>query len=170
MPPSSSHACTCSEAPPRANSQSPSGICYGVHYTDGNTEAQRAGVIRITQIMGAGARTQRQEVGSYSLTLLLRSVWFTSAPLPWRQRKQEGESRGWDRFVLRRDAPSPRGLWSLSSTFASRPHPPALHIMGKSSLGAATETLHHDGPPSPDLLWTVLSAGTLLLMVTVMML
>ena len=170
MPPSSSHACACSEAPPHANSQPPPGICYGVHYTDGNTEAQTAGVIRITQIMGAGAGTQCQAVGSYSLMLPVSSVWFTSAPLPWRQRKQEGESRGRDRLVLRRDAPSPRGLWSLSSALASRPHPPALHITGKSSLRAATGTLHPDGPASPDLLWTVLSARTLLLMVTVMML
>lgn len=170
MPPSSSGACACSEAPPRTNSQPPPGICYGVHYTDGNTEAQTAGVIRITQIMGAGARTQRQAVGSYSLTLLVGSVCFTSAPLPWRQRKQEGESRGGDRFVLRRDAPSPRGLWSLSSAVASRLHPPALHITGNSSLRAAMETLHPDGPASLDLLRTVLSARTLLLMVTVMML
>ena len=108
--------------------------------------------------------------GSCSLTLLVSSAWCASAPLPRRRRKREGESGGWDRSVLRRDAPSPRGLRSLSSAFASMPHTPALHVMGKSNLRAAMETLHPDGPPSPDLLWTVLSAGTLLLMVTVMML
>lgn len=66
----------------------------------------------------------------------------------------------------------PQPPWTSVSKFclSLQAPPPALHIVGKSNLRAATETLHPDGPPSLDLLWTVLSAGTLLLTLTVTML